>query len=92
MKYKDFLIFLFCLTPFLKLKRPIFTLNGSQAYFFDVPIREPHLTLLAEVWELIVGQKVSWKNMADSESQPSEKKKRRFLPAWLKEFTWLRYL
>ena len=50
MKYKDFLIFFFCPTPFLKLKRAILTLNGSQAYFFDVPIKEPHLTLLAEVW------------------------------------------
>ena len=79
MKYKDFLIFFFCLTPFLKLKRAILTLNGSQAYFFDVAIGEPHLTLLAEVWELmlyilwsIMEQKVSWTKMANSEPQLSE--------------------
>ena len=42
MKYKDFFILYFCLTPFLKLKRTILTLNGSQAYFFDVSIGEPH--------------------------------------------------
>ena len=53
MKYKDLLIFFFCLTPVLKLERAILTLKGSQAYFFDVPIGEPHLTLLEEVWELM---------------------------------------
>ena len=60
MKYKDFLIFFFCLTPFLKLKRAILTLNGSQAYFFDVAIGEPHLTLLAEVWELMLYCEALW--------------------------------
>ena len=53
MKYKDLLLFFFCLTPVLKLERAILTLKGSQAYFFDVPIGEPHLTLLEEVWELM---------------------------------------
>ena len=60
MKYKDFLIFFFCLTPFLKLERAILTLNGSQAYFFDVPIGEPHLTLFAEVWELMCYCEAFW--------------------------------
>ena len=60
MKYKDLLIFFFCLTPVLKLERAILTLKGSQAYFFDVPIGEPHLTLLAEVWELMFYCEAFW--------------------------------
>ena len=60
MKYKDLLIFFFCLTPVLKLKRAILTLKGSQAYFFDVPIGEPHLALLEEVWELMFYCEAFW--------------------------------
>jgi len=60
MTYKDFLISFFCLTPFLKLKGAILTFNGSQAYFLDVPIGEPHLTLLAEVWELMFYCEAFW--------------------------------
>ena len=60
MKYKDLLIFFFCLTPVLKLERAILTLKGSQAYFFDVPIGEPHLTLLEEVWELMFYCEAFW--------------------------------
>ena len=59
MKYKDFLIFFF-FWLFLKLKRAILTLNGSQAYFFGVSIGEPHLTLLAEVWELMFYCEAFW--------------------------------
>ena len=58
MKYKDFLIFFFCLTPVLKLKRAILNLKGSQAYFFDVPIMERHLTF--EVWELMFYCEAFW--------------------------------
>ena len=52
-------------------------------------IETPRRGLRTNVWFWgILGQKVSWRNMADSESQPGEpvKKKGHFLPAWLKEY------
>ena len=55
MKYKDFLIFFFCLTPFLKLKRAILTLKGSQAYFFMFQSENSH-----QVWELMFYCEASW--------------------------------
>ena len=55
MKYKDFLIFFFCLTPFLKLKRAILTLKGSQAYFFMFQSENNH-----QVWELMFYCEASW--------------------------------
>ena len=72
----------------LKLTFLMFRDRGTT---FDIPCRGLGTNVLLRG---ILRQKVSWKNMADSESQPSEpaKKKMRFLPAWLKEFTWLRCL